>query len=67
MHLQTDSLKLREIMGEVQGSWELSKENIQPLSSGRRMAYLSGSLQTNSAGGLSDQPAYEAFHLVEIE
>ncbi|ODN00827.1 Mitotic checkpoint serine/threonine-protein kinase BUB1 beta [Orchesella cincta] len=35
--------------GGGSGGWELSKENIQPLTSGRRMAYLAESLPTRGA------------------
>ncbi|CAL8090493.1 unnamed protein product [Orchesella dallaii] len=45
------------------GGWELSKENIQPLSSGRRMAYLAESLPAFS--GANDQQQ-EAHHWEQI-
>lgn len=54
--------------GGIQGGgWEYTKENILPLSSGRRMAHLEESLPATTATGLEDKQHYEAHHLQEIK
>lgn len=53
--------------GLTGGGWEFTKENILPLSSGRRMAHLEESLSATTATGLVDQQHYESHHLQEIQ
>ena len=41
--------------------WELSKENIQPLSSGRKMSFLTHSLDRTDEAELSRNQRYDIF------